>query len=149
MERRILPFFHINITTAAHIHILILISLVLVGTVTANAVEEKLQHKFLISKSEPLIFRMRRKRNENFLPSEYLNDYYANYYNEYYSNYYYNRVSDVYNNAPSRKSAIGSVGSFNDNNVNVLSAHGTKYTYTPIFKYKSTHQKRHKLFVPV
>lgn len=87
---------------------------------------------------------MRTKRNENFLPSEYLNAYYANYYNEYYDNYY-NRLASGYNNAAlSRKSMIGSVGSFDDN-----LAHGTKYNYTPIFKYKSTHRKRHKLFVPV
>lgn len=134
----------INITTAAHI--VLLITLVIMETVAANAIEEKLQHKSLISKSER--FHVRTKRNS--IRNAYLNEYYANYYNGYYSNYY-NRGSNVYNSAAStRKSTIGFVGNFNNHNVNVVSAYDTKYTYTPIFKYRSTQQrKRHKLFVPV
>ncbi len=132
----------INVTTAAYV--LLFISLVkLETTVSAkpSAIEEKLQHKSSISKSED--FHVRTKRNEN----EYLNEYYANYYNEYYNNYY-DRVTNVHNNAAStRKSKIGFIESFN-NNLNVPQG-GTKYSYTPILKYRSTHRKRKKLFVPV
>lgn len=150
MKKINFPSLHINTTTIA-VHIILLITLVMMKTVTANVLDEEVQNKFLISKSDH--FHVRTKRNENLHPSEYLNEYYANYYNEYYNNYYNNnnRFTNFYNNAaPSRISTISSVGSFDDNS-NLVLAHGTKYTYKPIFKYRSTatHKKRHKLFVPV
>lgn len=144
MKRNNSSSYQINITTAAHI-LLIFTILVLVQTITTAAIEKELQHKLLISKTEQFI--SRRKRNVNFSRNEYLNDYYANYYNDYYNNYY-NRVTNVHNNAAPNRKSVGSFGNF-DENLNVVSAHGTKYTYKPIIRYKSTHQKRKKLFVPV
>lgn len=142
MERNNLPSLQINIATV--IHMLLLISLVPVKSIVVAA-DEKLQHKSLISKSEQ--FDVRPKRSENAFQREYLTEYYARYYNDYYSEYY---SRFAYNNVPEpvRKS-IGSVGSFNDNLKLALIAHGTEYMYTPLFKYRSTHRKRHKLFVPV
>lgn len=143
MERNNLPSLQINLATV--IHILLLKSIVQVDCSSVTAVDEKLQHKSVISKSDH--FHARMKRSENAFQREYLNEYYANYYNEYYSNYY-DRVT--YNNAappPFRKS-IGFVG--NSNPLNFAAAYGTTYSYTPVFKYKSTtHRKSHKLFVPV
>lgn len=102
---------------------------------------------------------VRNKRSAYIIPS----DYYSNYYNDYYNNYYNRPISgqnyadryDNYNNRPSggqniitpvRPSADRFDGDDDDNNFVV--SQGTKYVYTPIFKYKSTQQKRHKLFVP-
>lgn len=85
---------------------------------------------------------VRSKRDAYIVP----NDYYANYYNDYYSNYY-NRPSSSNDNyvRPARPSA----DRFDDDaSDNFVSSQGTKYVYTPIFKYKSTQQKKHKLFVP-
>lgn len=101
---------------------------------------------------------IRDKRAAYIIP----NDYYSNYYNDYYNNYYnrpaggqnyadrydnyYNRPTSGQNYASSfRPSADRFDG---DDNDNVVVSQGTKYVYTPIFKYKSTQQKRHKLFVP-
>jgi len=88
----------------------------------------------------------RNKREAYIVP----NDYYANYYNDYYNNYY-NRPSNGYYNA--RPSQVRPTADrFDDNNDdvnnNIVTSQGVKYVYTPIFKYKSTQQKKHKLFVP-
>lgn len=112
---------------------------------------------------------VRSRRDAYIVPS----DYYANYYNDYYNNYY-NRPSNGYVNSerpsrpsadrfddgdrpsggyvnsvrPSRPSADRFDGDDDDSSNNIITSQGTKYVYTPIFKYKSTQQKRHKLFVP-
>lgn len=153
-NRRNLHCWQIDVSSARALYILLILSLVSVETVCA--VEEKWPHKSSISKSEH--FHARPKRNANWVQNEYMSEYYANYYNDYYSNYY-NHIKNMYNNnaaddtaPPTRKTSIGFVGSSNDNlsHQDASTAHDTsKYTYTPIFKYKSTHRKRHKLFVPV
>lgn len=84
---------------------------------------------------------VRSKRAAYIVP----NDYYANYYNDYYNNYY-NRPSNGYK--PQTPTADRFDGNDDDFDNNIVSSQGTKYVYTPIFKYKSTQQKRHKLFVP-
>lgn len=81
---------------------------------------------------------VRNRRSAYIVPS----DYYANYYNDYYNNYY-NRPSQPIQSRPSADRFDS-----NDDDSNFVVSQGTKYVYTPIFKYKSTQQKRHKLFVP-
>ncbi|XP_037035902.1 uncharacterized protein LOC119074055 [Bradysia coprophila] len=84
---------------------------------------------------------IRNKRAAYIVPS----DYYANYYNDYYNNYYNQPAIGQKFDTPSRPSADRFDGNDDDN---IVVSQGTKYVYTPIFKYKSTQQKRRKLFVP-
>lgn len=84
---------------------------------------------------------IRHKREAYIVPS----DYYANYYNDYYNNYYNRPSSSQKVDPPSRPSADRFDSNEDDN---IVVSQGTKYVYTPIFKYKSTQQKRRKLFVP-
>lgn len=86
---------------------------------------------------------VRNKREAYIVPS----DYYANYYNDYYNNYYNRPTSGQFFGNPSRPSADRFDGN-DDDSSNFVVSQGTKYVYTPIFKYKSTQQKRKKLFVP-
>ena len=79
--------------------------------------------------------------------SAYSNDYLANYYNDYYNNYYNGNGG-----APAPKPS--SADRFDDDDSNALDNKqdngfdSSKYVYTPLFQYKATHQKHHKLFVP-
>lgn len=144
MKSRHFTYFNIKIPPDA---LALIIIFIVVGVFSdeicasnsANTNVEKWQHtegdKSILT-SDRRIFNIRKKRSGSFLPNEYINEYYANYYNDYYNNYY--------GTAPNRKSTNG----FYDN-LDLVSEPITKYKYTPIFKYRSTKRKRHKLFVPV
>jgi len=113
------------------------------GVLAPNALFSNLNQNQLSNdeNTDPSGYLVRNKRAAYIVP----NDYYANYYNDYYNNYY-NQPSNGQNyNSPSRPTADRFDGNDDDN---IVVSQGTKYVYTPIFKYKSTQQKRHKLFVP-
>lgn len=124
-----------------HIILLYLVTVLTVEVFAVNIPTNKLPQTFLssITNGGNYISKARRKRNENFLLNEYLNDYYANYYNDYYSNYYRLTNNGYYRTTLNRKTA----------SLDIFKENDRKYKYTPVFKYKSTQRKRKKLFVPV
>lgn len=114
------------------------------GIVAPNALFSNTdQSQFSSNENTDNGYLVRNKRAAYIVP----NDYYANYYNDYYNNYYNRPISSQNVVNPPRPSADRFDGDDNDND-NIVVSQGTRYVYTPIFKYKSTQQKRHKLFVP-
>ncbi|KAJ6642369.1 hypothetical protein Bhyg_07317 [Pseudolycoriella hygida] len=113
------------------------------GIIAANAPFSSIDHSQFLNNDDADEdgYLLRSKRDAYIIP----NDYYANYYNDYYNNYYNRPTSGQNYGSPSRPSADRFDANDDDN---IVVSQGTKYVYTPIFKYKSTQQKRRKLFVP-
>lgn len=135
-------WFQIELLISTLIVVLTIIKTSAAGVLSPNALFSNLdQSHFSNNENTDSGYLVRNKRSAYIVP----NDYYANYYNDYYNNYY-NRPSSSQNFViPSRPTA----DRFDENDDdNIVISQGTKYVYTPIFKYKSTQQKRHKLFVP-
>lgn len=127
----------------------IIVVIMIVKTSTAGILVPNAQFNGVEQSQNPFVssdnYLVRNKRDAYIVP----NDYYANYYNDYYNNYYNRPSNDNVNiNKPSRPSADRFDGDDDFNSNNIVTSQGTKYVYVPIFKYKSTQQKRHKLFVP-
>lgn len=134
--------FQIELLISTLIVVLTIIKTSAAGVLSPNALFSNLdQSQFSNNENTDSGYLVRNKRAAYIVP----NDYYANYYNDYYNNYY-NRPSSSQNFVnPPRPTA----DRFDENDDdNIVISQGTKYVYTPIFKYKSTQQKRHKLFVP-